>query len=268
MDAHQQLTPLATSSLVTRSTDLSILLEAFVQASDEKHQTVEALCHHVLPQLASPSRLADMGCGNGAITCGLAPYFEQVIAVDHNRENLATLERQFSGKHLKLHLADINQYRLESKVDLALFSYSIGYLGNRYPHARGRNEHRAQVLQQYYKQLAAGGSLVLVGAPAQGAYQELFTRMQIPLHEELSQLNEYLRANYPTQTYSFPVTIRTSTLEQMMLALRLMVYDEGTTYAERLEELTVYARSCQQPDGCFRLSYQAELVVIRQLRLT
>jgi hypothetical protein len=187
-----------------------------------------------------------------------------VIAVDINPGNLRSLSERLPAYNLKLQLADMNEYRLDEPTDFVLFSYSIGYVGSNYSNPDLRNACRIRTLHQCFEQVNASGALVLIGSIHQGNYQHLFDYLQIPVHDDLTVLHHRIRDRFPSENYVFPVEVVTKTVEEMILALRLIIYDDGTKYLDRLEKIEQYVNLLRQPDGSFYLCYETELLVIRK----
>jgi hypothetical protein len=245
------------------TTDFFQILETFLAHTNEKARTVAALSQHVLPRLKQRKHFIDMGCGDGAISIPLIDYFEDYLCIDSNPQSLeefkANLKTDKVGKILQL---DMNTYSPSGRADFILFSFSIGYLGAGMTDLEQRSRYRIKKFEEYYEILNAGGAISLVGADYRGSYKKLFDYFHIPVHDDLKSLQDYIRKNYKNDSYHFPMDIITDSLAEMTLAIRLILYDDGTKYLDKVGEILEYATRLKREDGKYYLSYHCELMTI------
>jgi len=245
------------------TTDFFQILETFLAHTNEKARTVAALSQHVLPRLKQRQHFIDMGCGDGAISIPLIDYFEHYLCIDSNHESLeafrANLQTDKVGEILQ---RDMNTYSPSGRADFILFSFSFGYLGAGMTDLEQRARFRIEKFKAYYAMLNAGGALSLVGADYRGAYKKLFDYVHIPVHDELKSLQDYLLKSYRSDSYHFPIDIITDTRAEMILALRLILYDDGTKYLDKVGEILEYATRLRRNNGKYHLSYPCELMTI------
>jgi SAM-dependent methyltransferase len=245
------------------TTDFFQIFETFLAHTNEKARTVAAISHQVLPRLKQRRHFLDVGCGDGAISIPLIEYFENYLCIDLNHESLeefrVNLKTDKIGQILQL---DMNTYSPSGTADFILFSFSMGYLGAGIADLKQRARFRIEKFKEYYEVLNDGGAISLVGADYRGPYKKLFDYFNIPMHDELKSLHDYIGKNYKTDSYYFPIDIITDTLDEMILTIRLILYDDGTKYLHKVGKILEYATRLKREDGKFHFSYNCELMTV------
>ena len=106
---------------------------------------------HLLP----PLRVADLGCGDGALTAEIARWARSVVAVDRDPARLDTARRRLrrqGGRHVRFLCEDFNQLSLPSaSVDLAILSQALHH-----------TDDPTTALRQAGRILVTGGRLLLL----------------------------------------------------------------------------------------------------------
>lgn len=260
------------------------LLQTFIRCTDQKEQTSAALQRVVLPLLPNRRVLADMGCGTGDVSANLVPLFEKILLYDLNPSNIHTLRKRFNQpepaavksflsrfrvskkpnhhpKGVSIGKADLNTFVPDFHADLILFSFSLGYTGLALQE-QDRLPFRLKLVEQYMGCLNPGGRLVIVDTADLGPYRNLFDYMAVPVHAEMSELIEALAARYPTQQEYYDVSVRTDTVAEMVLCLRLITYDDGTKFLNLIPWYHAFANALPREDGKIVFSYVTKIVLM------
>ena len=72
----------------------------FMQAANEKSDYHACLAAILAPKLSGCRTLCDAGCGLGALSAALSPYFEQITAADVSDEALDVLRQTIQTRQL------------------------------------------------------------------------------------------------------------------------------------------------------------------------
>lgn len=110
------------------------------------------LLTQILPK--PPSKIADMGCGTGALTELLATDGHELVGLDISREMLRTARQKLSAKGLdaRLEVRDAADPRLRSRsYDVVLSRHVIWALPD-----------KGEAIATWFKLLRPGGRLVLI----------------------------------------------------------------------------------------------------------
>lgn len=239
----------------------------------------------VLPMLSNKGVLADMGCGTGDVSADLMPHFDRTLLYDLNASNIRTLNKRFNlsnppmrqgirswfvrAKNRSGHptpgvtigQADLNTFIPDFSADLILFSFSLGYTGLALQEPE-RLPFRLQLVEQYRRCLNPGGRLVIVDTADTGPYRRLFDYLAVPVHEEMGNLINLLASKYKVQQEYFDVVVQTSTVEEMVLCLRLITYDDGTKFLNLIPWYLGFAKSLPREEGKIVFRYSTRGVVV------
>jgi len=105
-------------------------------------------------RLDGTGRLLDCGCGTGQVFLGLAPHFEEIIAIDPDSEMLAQARKLADARHLHhVQLRNIPAEQIGPELGefrLAAFGASFHWTD------------RKRVAELVYGRLQTGGGLVLI----------------------------------------------------------------------------------------------------------
>lgn len=242
--------------------DFSQMLSVFLRNTDEKIRIIEAIESSVLSKIPSKDFFADLGCGDGTISSRVASKFKEYLCLDNNAENIKnTKEKLQNLPNGRIILADLNVYTPDFLADLILFSFSYGYIGMGLS-TPDRLELWEKKFKNYYQTLTDTGVIVLVDACHDGIYSDFFKFMNMPAHDELGEFERWISDNYRTERYRIPVSNSASTLEEIIVILRLIAYDDGRKYLDRIHRFEEFARKlpCNDEKICF--NYDIELMFV------
>ena len=243
------------------ATSYTTLLSSFLRCTDQKQKTAEKLREWVLPLITCKETLADMGCGAGEISEQLLPHFNRAILLDLSKNNVHELKSRFLDKaNVTILEEDLDLYTPDFNADLILFSFSIGYMGQKLPE-QDRNAFRLEKLKEYYSRLNPGGKIVTVGAEHSGAYKDLFDYMDIPVHDELNRMLDMVSSIWPTERRIFAVTVTAESVSTMVHCLRLITYDDGTKYMDRVPRYTDFCKTLSRENGMLLFRYETVLTI-------
>ena len=134
----------------------------------ESSQYERERCAHLLSMLGGKhyARLLEIGCGAGYLTRLLAPYADQIIAVDISQTAIDQARALSSGPTgVEFRVANIMDYKpdVDGPWDLIVFSETICYLGWLYPLFDV-----AWLAVQLFSGTRPGGQLMLANSISEG----------------------------------------------------------------------------------------------------
>jgi SAM-dependent methyltransferase len=244
------------------STRYSELLRTFLESTDQKAKTVEAIKTFVLPELHQHRTFADLGCGSGEISEALIPFFQKSILADLDASNISKLvENMGTREGVCILQEDLNTFVPDFRADLILFSFSLGYLGAGIPEC-DRFDFRVHMLNQYFRHLNPGGKMVIVDTTSSGAYRNLFDFLEVSIHREIERFILEISTGRETWQHAFEVTVKTRTIEEMVLCLRLITYDDGSSRLNLIPRYLEFCHSLPREDGMFVFRYTTVLTML------
>lgn len=243
------------------TTCYSVLLRTFLKSTDQKAKTVEAIKAFVLPKLHQRGTFADLGCGSGEISEALIPFFQRSVLADLDASNVSKLVKKLGmRKDVRILREDLNTFVPDFQADLILFSFFLGYVGATLP-ARERFVFRIHMLNQYFRHLNPGGKMVIVDTTFSGTYRNLFDYLGVPIHGEIEQLIQEITTERESSQHAFEVTVKTRTIEEMVLCLRLITYDDGSSRLNLIPRYLEFCHSLLREDGMWVFRYTTVLTV-------
>ena len=111
--------------------------------------------------LIPPVRVADLGCGDGALTAEIARWAREVVAIDHDETLLQMARRRLERQgvtNVRFLRESIEELSLpDGSLDVAILSQALHYAGD-----------PGQPLSEAWRILVAGGRLLLLDLASHG----------------------------------------------------------------------------------------------------
>ena len=124
----------------------------FMQAANEKSDYHARLAAILTPKLSGCRTLCDAGCGLGALSAALSPYFEQITAADVSDEALGVLRQTIRARQLTnitpLH-CDLLTSEDNTRYDAMVFCF-FGSLAEILPVARRQCAKTVIIIKKNY----------------------------------------------------------------------------------------------------------------------
>ena len=240
----------------TDTTDFDLILNTFLNATNQKQNTIAAIEHNILNRLDKKDIFADLGFGNGIITNSIGKHFKKTIAVDNDLGLISTFRKENRLQNLELVPGDISTYCLHEKPDLILFSYVFGYLNAEKEDAG----YKLTVFDRFFQSLDNNGIIALVNSTYTSLnYKKLFDFMELPLFDNLKSFEELLFKKYNFNEVFFPVAVRCTSMEELILAFRLITYDIGEVNLRQLDKYREFGATYYS-NGVYTFEYEARLI--------
>ena len=238
------------------TTDFKLILNTFLKATNEKQNTITAIEHSILNRLDKKDIFADLGFGNGIITNSIGKHFKKTIAVDNDLDLISNFRKENKLQNLELVHGDISTYCPHENPDLMLFSYVFGYLNAE----KEDIGYKLAVFDRFFQSLNNNGMIALVNAvPSSRNYKKLFDFMGFPLFDNLKSFEELLFKKYNFNEVLFPVAVRCTSMEELILAFRLITYDIGEVNLRQLDKYRKFGATYYS-NGVYTFEYEARLI--------
>ena len=98
-------------------------------------------------------------------------------------------------------------------------------------------------------------------------YKKLFDFLGFPLFDHLKAFERLLFEKYTFNELFFPVAVNCKSMEELILAFRLITYDVGEVSPRQLDKYRTFGETCFN-NGMYTFVYEARLIFTRKGRAT
>lgn len=75
-----------------------------------------------LTNIEKNSKVLDIGCGNGFLTCKIAEKAQKVVAIDISREAISIAKNRFAGGNIEYVIGDATKYNFKERFNYIVLS--------------------------------------------------------------------------------------------------------------------------------------------------
>ena len=84
-----------------------------------------------LTNIEKDSKVLDIGCGNGFLTCKIAEKAQKVVAIDISREAISIAKNIFAGGNIEYVIGDATKYNFKERFNYIVLSNILEHIYNR-----------------------------------------------------------------------------------------------------------------------------------------